>query len=220
MTNFRKCCVSLPLRVPLSALSFIPHKHMRYGGCFNEDRVDRSPATAPPGTSAANPPSLSIQRRPLQKAPMRNPKHFSALFCYPTQIPPKASIMSFFFPQLHRRIADDLSFYMSTVELFQMPVCWRNGHEIADSAVRCSLIAPWITILVFHLMSSSLLDVWERSHVLWLCSLTHGRPQIILKSQLGITRWKNDGMWKRHGHTCRQWKSTEWQFFIFHHWTG
>lgn len=31
MTNFRKCCVSLPLRVPLSALSFIPHKHMRYG---------------------------------------------------------------------------------------------------------------------------------------------------------------------------------------------
>lgn len=219
MTNFRKCCVSLPLRVPLSALSFIPHKHMRYGAVLM-----RTEWTDPRPQRHRGPPPQIHRRYQFSGVLFKRPQcgiQNTSVLCsaIPHKFPQKL-LLCLFFPQLHRRIADDLSFYMSTVELFQMPVCWRNGHEIADSAVRCSLIAPWITILVFHLMSSSLLDVWERSHVLWLCSLTHGRPQIILKSQLGITRWKNDGMWKRHGHTCRQWKSTEWQFFIFHHWTG
>lgn len=53
------------------------------------------PATAPPGTLAANPPSLSIQRRPLQKALMLNPKHFSALFYGHIANSPKATVMLF-----------------------------------------------------------------------------------------------------------------------------
>lgn len=52
-------------------------------------------ATEPLGTPATNPPSLSIQQRPLQRAPMWNPKHFGALFYALMANSPKASMMPF-----------------------------------------------------------------------------------------------------------------------------
>lgn len=66
------------------------------------------------GHPSANPPSLSIQQCPLQKAPMWNPKHFSFLFNHPTSSSPKAFMMPFYAEKFQR------SFYK---DFF----CWEKG---------------------------------------------------------------------------------------------
>ena len=164
MTNFRKCCVSLPLRVPLSALSFIPHKHMRYGAVLM-----RTEWTDPRPQRHRGPPPQIHRHYQFSSVLFKRPQcgiQNTSVLCsaIPHKFPQKLLLCLFsavttqncwrsFLLHVHYRIVSNA--YL-----------WRNGHEIADSAMQCSLIAPLITILIFHLMRSSLLDVWERSHVL------------------------------------------------------
>lgn len=128
--KLRKCCVSLPLPLsyfplplcfPLSALSFIPHKHMRYGAVLM-----RTEWTDPRPQRHRGPPP-QIRRRyqfsgVLFKRPQCGIPNTSVLCStIPLQIPPKASIMPFSAVTLQKYWCSFFFFlYMSTLE---MPFC-------------------------------------------------------------------------------------------------
>ena len=213
--KLRKCCVSLPLRVPLSALSFIPHKHMRYGAVLM-----RTEWTDPRPQCHWGPPPQIHRRYQFSSVLLKRPRcgiQNTSVLCsaIPHKFPQKLLLCLFCadtsqncwqFSLLHVHYRTVSNAYL-----------WRNGHEIADSAMPCPLIAPWITILIFHLFFSA----WcMRAFTRPLTGLTNTQPTTDhIKVKAGNHEmkelWHVEDTW-----TGMQWKSIEWRFFIFYHWTG
>lgn len=188
--KLRKCGVfssSFPLvSLPLPALSFIPHKHMRYGAVLM-----RTEWTDPRPRCHWGPP-LQIRHRyqfssVLFKRPQCGIPNASALCStIPSHIPPKAPIMPFSVVTLQKCWCPPF-FTCPPGNFSNAFFLQRICREIADNPnVDHNADIPFDA---------------SSPRILWLCSPTCSWPQIILKSW---KPWSCIGCtWKRHGHTCR-----------------
>ncbi len=140
--KLRKCCVSLPhplslslslislslCGLPLSALSFIPHKHMRYGAVLM-----RTEWTDPRPQRHRGPPSQIRRLYQFSSVLFKRPQcgiPNTSVLCstIPSPIPRKPPLCLFL--QSHCRNADVFPFFFLCMSSLRMPFCKESAVKL------------------------------------------------------------------------------------------